>query len=190
MNFRNFKDSFYMYHKMYEITISPPHKPNVKPQFLFDDWKPELVKWLNSFSNHWILYPEFDSTGRLHFHGVFFMIDKIKFAKTRPIISRRIGFIKVGILKTFQNHLRYLIYCQKEYADTQRLVPVVLYNRPHRRGGRVAKGGSHLGGSALAQNGRNILDWFAPAPPKKARRGVNRRPRNVIIDGEIHIKVT
>lgn len=110
--------------RIFAITISPPPRATISPKYAYDNDYHILVRWLNAFSGHWLLYPEFSKDSRLHYHGVVRVDDKIKLHKTRYKINRTVGFVKLDKLRTFNDHLRWIIYCQKEYAQTSKILTV------------------------------------------------------------------
>lgn len=140
--------------RFFGITVSPPPS-RMNPKFKYNDDKYYLERWMNSFSGHWILYPEFSKDSRLHYHGVVRVDDKIKLHKTKYRTSKTIGFVKLDKLNSYQDHLRWLCYCQKEYADTSRLLTLFHRRRIHRREPKL-----------IVSNKPNILDWIHPT--KKA----------------------
>lgn len=96
------------------ITISPPYYPydSVRLHHVFTY---DIQKILNKISNYYCLYPEFDKNGRLHYHGVINIKDKLGYYKKKYLIDR-IGYCKIDPLKSFKDKLRWLVYCTKEYA--------------------------------------------------------------------------
>lgn len=110
---------------MYAITVSPSLRA-IRPEILYQDDVHNLRRLLNQCSHHFILYPEFDSTSRLHYHGVVQIDDLIKLHRIKYKFDR-IGFTKVTRFKTFRDHLTYLLYCQKEFAVTSQLFEPVLF---------------------------------------------------------------
>lgn len=133
--------------RIFAITISPPPR-RMSPKYAYNEDKYVLERWLNSFSRHWILYPEFSKESRLHYHGIVRMDDKIKFHKTKYRIDKTVGFVKVEELKKVIDHFRWLIYCQKEYADTSRLLKVFMRRKIKTRNLKNQN------------NSPSILDWF------------------------------
>lgn len=153
--------------RFFGITISPPPRPQLSPKFAYGDDKYRLERWLNSFSGHWILYPEFSRDSRLHYHGVVRVDDKIKLHKTKFRICRQIGFVKLDYLKTKVDHLRWLIYCQKEYVDTSRILTLFYRHRIKRRDPVYVD----------CRKNPSILDYFAEKsiPNKNLTKGRIKR---------------
>lgn len=110
---------------MFAITISPRYR-TLDPVRLYDMDMHGIRRYLNQCSHHYILYPEFDSTSRIHYHGVVQIDDIIKWHKIKYKFDG-IGFTKVDRFKTFKDHLTYLLYCQKDYAVTGQLLEPVIY---------------------------------------------------------------
>lgn len=96
----------------FAITVSPPLR-QADPKYLYNEDVYELRRWFNTFSQYYMLYPEFDMKSRLHYHGVIRVNDWIKLHKTKHRISRLIGWIDIKPLMTFRDHLKWLIYCRK-----------------------------------------------------------------------------
>lgn len=110
---------------MFAITISPRYR-SVKPETIYEEDKYALRRLLNRCSTHYMLYPEFDHSSRLHYHGVVQIADKIKFHRIKYLFDG-IGWTKLDPIKSHRDHLRWLIYCQKEYAVTQQLLEPIMY---------------------------------------------------------------
>lgn len=101
------------------ITISPPTslmKLSYRHQYYYDLLDPVLRRMCKSY----ILYPEFDNKGRLHYHGFLHDFDEIKYIATNYKLNR-IGWTKVDKLKTFKDQLRTVLYCQKEWRKTTKI---------------------------------------------------------------------
>lgn len=101
---------------VYSITISPPTvfcSVRHRLRILHDVIDPILRRIATSY----ILYPEFDSNKRLHFHGLLRGYDDIKYHLTKWKLDK-IGFTKVDILKSQKDRLRFICYCQKEWRKT------------------------------------------------------------------------
>lgn len=120
---------------LFGITITPPFRGfNIK--YLYDDDKYFLIRWLNKFSHHYILYPEIaEATSRIHYHGVVQIHDMIKFHMSRGEVQRRgLGFVKISRFEEYINHLRYLVYCRKDglFVGTE-MTPIIYKNLKRRR---------------------------------------------------------
>lgn len=99
---------------IFAITISPPYRFSDPHALYFNDLL-KIRRWVNRFSDHYAIWPEFTENARLHYHGVIKLRDPIKFYKTKYKFDKLLGFVKIDKLKTFKDHLRWLFYCQKDY---------------------------------------------------------------------------
>lgn len=107
--------------RLYAITITLPPSHN-RAIFDHNGWIRPIRRWLNMVSNHYCIYPELaDLTGRLHYHGVILINDMIKFKHIKTSIDKNIGWVKIDKLKTYGDHLRWLMYCMKEWAGNSRM---------------------------------------------------------------------
>lgn len=113
------------------FTISPPYRL-CDPEALHKKYTIDIARELNKFSRHYCLYPEFDDNQRLHYHGIVRVHDKIKMYKIKHKLDM-IGWTKIVKPDDFINKLRYLIYCQKQYAEIQEHYPPIIYMRQRRR---------------------------------------------------------
>jgi hypothetical protein len=106
-----------LYDSVQLITISPP--PQVEsPKTTYFKWYIPLIIALKPATTMFVLYPELDETGRLHFHGIVYVKDWAKlFRHAYPWIRKNVGFI--DIRKKANNKLGWLMYCMKNWARTQ-----------------------------------------------------------------------
>lgn len=75
------------------LTISPApsgRQPNIWLLWL---WAKRIHEVLGPFCTDYVIYPEFDKSARLHFHGVFHVKDNVKYYKTFNKL-RRHGYVK------------------------------------------------------------------------------------------------
>lgn len=93
------------------LTISPP---DIKLS-LKDTWILHLRR-LAVIDSRFILYPETDKKGRLHYHG---MIWKDKFYKESIEKCEKMGFIKLVEIKGVEGWLK---YCKKEIKVTKSML--------------------------------------------------------------------
>lgn len=100
----------------YAITISPKYRLE-NPDLLYLKDRRLIINHLNTISNHYILFPEFDSNARLHYHGIICLTDTFKLKYLKPKIDSQIGFSCFKLINTFEDHLKYLLYCKKDYGD-------------------------------------------------------------------------
>lgn len=143
--------------KLYALTISPPSRL-ASPDFLYVEDRRFIMKWLNGFSHHYHVIPEFDMNARLHYHGIIRIDDKFKFNRTKSKMDSGLGFTKVSPLKTVGDHLKYLVYMNKSCHETFSeeagfAIDRIIYRR---RGRRVLKI------EPVHTNRKTILDYYYP----------------------------
>jgi len=114
------------------ITISPPYrdkyKCNANPnRMLYDDDRIQIksIMTYNKIYN-FIIYPELDDSGRLHYHGIINLTNTqyIRFHKHAIWKLRNIGFVLITIIKEFINNLRQVIYMSKHWGETKCILNV------------------------------------------------------------------
>lgn len=101
------------------ITITPPPRHGNQKHVYLDD-KLHIQSSLKKIKRY-MIYPEFDSKGRLHYHGILLCTDSeyvSLYKECRPKLER-LGFVHTEKLETFNNNLRTIIYCQKEWGTTK-----------------------------------------------------------------------
>lgn len=113
---------------LFSITISPPYRL-IDPLYLYNDDLPILVRWFRRFSKHYILYTEFDDMSRIHYHGTIQIDDKIKFHRSKYRIHKSVGFVKVKLLKTPNDLLKWTFYCRKDYYVNYKLFPYIIHHK-------------------------------------------------------------
>lgn len=121
--------ALYKNQNFYAITISPPPRPGCDIDLYKSD-KYLLCKLIKRCSKHFSLWPEFSPyNDRLHYHGIIRIDDFIKWYRYSKPMIKRLGFIKIDKIKTFKDHLKFIIYSTKEYnlkglrRDFVRLTP-------------------------------------------------------------------
>lgn len=74
----------------------------------------------------YIIYPEFDEKGRLHYHGILALDSNqyIRFYKHAMHKLKRIGFVDVKPLKTFKDKLRWICYIKKSFGTTREILSI------------------------------------------------------------------
>lgn len=98
---------------VYAITISPPYRKR-SPDYLYSDDKLVIRRLLNKCSRHYLLYPEFDERSRLHYHGIVYIHDLVKWHKhVKHNIDRMIGFTLIKKIRTIDEHIGWINYCKK-----------------------------------------------------------------------------
>lgn len=112
-------------HEIYALTLSPPIRHG-DAEYLYSGDKFLMRKILNRCTDHYMVYPEFDDSTRLHYHGTIIVKDIIKFHKhTKKMLKAHFNFIKLSKLKTFKDHLIWTYYMRKDWGINK-----VLFNRP------------------------------------------------------------
>ena len=117
---------------LYFITISPRDRVG-RPQTLYrQDCK--TINFLSRCSKRFSIWPEFsESTDRLHYHGVVYITDKIKWYKQTKHVFQSLGFVKlVKITPGFKHLLKVILYCTKSYGPIRHLFPRLLPKRKKR----------------------------------------------------------
>lgn len=104
------------------LTISPPVK-NTKPEYQFIE-DLIILKKLRLCTSMFIIYPELSPTGRLHYHGIVYINDKIKWFKSVLPSLRKLGFCDLKPTRDFKNKLTLLIYCKKEWPITKEILGI------------------------------------------------------------------
>lgn len=104
------------------VTISPPVRNN-KPEYLFQD-DIVIINRIKLCSKKYIIYPELDSKGRLHYHLIMSLHDKVKWHKSVLPGFRKIGFVKIEWMKTFKDKLNVLQYIRKEWPDSSMVIGI------------------------------------------------------------------
>lgn len=104
------------------LTVSPPLRAISNQRMLFDDDLFYLSK-IKLCSKRFIIYPEFDVAGRLHYHAIINIHDKVKWYKAiLPTFRRMLGFCDVKVIKTFLDKLRVLNYIRKDWYITSNVL--------------------------------------------------------------------
>lgn len=107
------------------LTVSPPLRSIRDQRAIFDDDMYFLMK-IRLCSKHFIIYPEFDKSGRLHYHGIIRIIDKIKWYKSvLPTLRRSLGFCDIKTIgSTMRDKLQVLYYIKKEWMVTKKVLNI------------------------------------------------------------------
>jgi len=82
----------------------------------------------------YIIFPELDEKGRLHYHGILDLNNTCytRFHKHAIHKLRQLGFVDISVLKSFENNLRYCIYMMKDWGNTKVILDIS-YPIIHRR---------------------------------------------------------
>lgn len=100
------------------LTFSPPTSNNT-PKFDHYNYYMQILKIIKPSTCRFVMYPEIDKSGRLHYHGILHVKDEIRLYKDTFPKLRKMGFIKVKQMKTFMSILGWLTYCMKEWPKTK-----------------------------------------------------------------------
>lgn len=141
------------------ITISPPTRQkylcNSNPNRMQYDDDKAIIKSVLSYNKiyKYIIFPEFDEKGRLHYHGIIDLDNTryIRFHKHAIHKLKQIGFVDISLLKEFKNNLRQCIYMQKDWGMTKQILDIS-YPILHRRDKATAYKAQH-----------NLLDHISVA---------------------------
>lgn len=115
------------------ITISPPKRTimqkNIEPYNLL--YNMDMYHFVSIMKynriRRYILYPEFDIKGRLHYHGTLILDPNqyIRFYKHAiHKLAIKIGFIDVKKLLTFKDKLRWVMYMSKEWGLSKEILSI------------------------------------------------------------------
>lgn len=113
------------------ITISPPDRTGKynRLEGIYRADKYDLNRKLRLCSKYFILYPETDLQGRLHYHGILKIDDHIKFyKKVLPYIKHSLGFVMLKPLKNHKDNMNWLIYSMKNWPSMRDLFiePIII----------------------------------------------------------------
>lgn len=113
-----------IYNKMF-ITISPPPRLG-KPSVLYGD-DMHVIQWVLRKIKRYIIYPEFDEKRRLHYHGMIIMTASERctlYKECIPKLTSLLGYVDTSEPKNFNENLRTVLYCQKEWNDTKHILDI------------------------------------------------------------------
>lgn len=100
------------------FTLSPkPQRVNANRE-LFILWVNRIHPILKTFCKTFYYHHEFDSSGRLHFHGVLYPYDMIKFKKCSSSL-RQLGFVKYET--KFKDRDKWMEYICKSNEETYQI---------------------------------------------------------------------
>lgn len=119
-----FDVDYYQAEWPFALTISPPDR-TCRYLNLRDCYHNDISNYrilLKKCCNHYCLFPELDQNGRLHYHGLIKLTDRVKWFKLVKPALQTYGFICVKPLKSFIDHLNWSIYCLKEFAMTKQVL--------------------------------------------------------------------
>ncbi len=156
----------------YGITISCKSR-DTAPDSLYLQDKGIIMRWLNRFSDHYVIVPEFADNGRLHYHGTVRINDMIKFYRSKYRIDRELGFVKVDRLNGFKNHLTWNIYIYKNYYKIRVVYELFIYKKLK----KINKKDIILIEKLKKQNRVNIVDYYEYLLHKEWVERSNERKR-------------
>lgn len=113
-----------VYKKMF-ITISPPFRHGDLSYTFIDD-RLQIITALKRIKRY-IIYPELDPKGRLHYHGILTLSDSeyVSFYKEcRKKIEHWIGFVDVKPILSLTENIRTIIYMTKEWGITKDILSI------------------------------------------------------------------
>jgi len=116
---------------LYSVTISPRYK-TIEPVMLHEDYRIDIQKLFNRFSDRYQLIPEFDENVRLHYHGIVYVKDIIKMFRSKNKLDKTVGFVKYKKLNTFEDQLKWLMYCNKNYYKIKDYFDKIIFH-PRKR---------------------------------------------------------
>ncbi|AYP28868.1 MAG: replicase [Cressdnaviricota sp.] len=147
------------------ITISPPSRVinnKLKEPFkhLYADDKNYIEQTLKyNRIGRYIIYPELDPKGRLHYHGVINLDSNelVRFYKHAFHKLKTIGFVDIKPLKTFTDKFRWTIYMSKDWGITRDILdlnsPILKVTR-----NKLNKTSATVAGESLSN--LTLFDYF------------------------------
>lgn len=96
------------------LTLSPPDCKILTVMEIFNRHKVKLKQVKSNF----VLYPELDLKGRLHYHGT---ICKTEFFRDDLKVLEDIGFVKI---KPIDHVTGWVKYCRKEWKLTKKILKI------------------------------------------------------------------
>lgn len=113
------------------LTISPEQR-NGKPLSMYKRDRDFLYQWLTPYTDHFIMYPEFTESGRLHYHGIIHISDRYKFYHTKHLVTN-IGFTMWKPLRNVKDHLTWLTYCRKNFGISRMKPSIYMTYKNYKR---------------------------------------------------------
>jgi len=113
------------------LTISPPVRTKCSfanpDKMVYDDDLLQIrsiIKY-NKFTSY-IIYPEFDDRGRLHYHGKFNLDPNqyIRFYKHAIHKFRNLGFCDIKLIRSHLDSIKWLIYISKNWSYTKEILDI------------------------------------------------------------------
>lgn len=115
------------------ITVSPPLRSIRDQSSIYQDDLLYLAK-VRLCSKHYVIYPEFDSSGRLHYHGIMRIDDKIKWYKSvLPMLRKCLGFVCIKQINTIKDKINIILYITKDWSVTKEILYLEVPIMPSKR---------------------------------------------------------
>jgi len=119
-----------MTQKAYSFTLTPPDRAHQYSQMKYKNplkmvYLDDRLIFQHVFKriklHNWIIYPELDRKGRLHYHGTLNMnhTQLTRFYKCGKPLLQRIGYVDCS---PTANPLDWLLYCRKEWHLTKEVL--------------------------------------------------------------------
>lgn len=112
------------------ITVSPKNRVDKYNtlKWIYQNDAAEIALLFRKCSKNYQIYPEFDITGRLHYHGIAHIHDFIKWFKhTKPGIDK-IGYCMIKEIKHDKyyekNKEKWMDYCLKDWSITKKVLSI------------------------------------------------------------------
>lgn len=127
----------------YSLTISPPYRRTtlrglrnpLKHLYIEDTITIQCILSYNKIKGY-MIFPELDPKGRLHYHGIITMSpnQKVRWFKHAKPKLENIGFVDMKPLETYIDRIRWGLYIRKEWYLTQKILeltePLMIINKP------------------------------------------------------------
>lgn len=98
----------------YFITVSPRERFQ-NPKLLYYNDIRIMRPILNKCSDHYLIYPEFSSKSRLHYHGIIRITSDYKWHANMWRLKAYLGFVCMEKIEDHMQHMRCMIYSSKDY---------------------------------------------------------------------------
>lgn len=119
--------------KKIALTISPPDRSSKKyplinqHKFTYDDDK-HLIEQIMKYNRikTYIIYPEFDDKGRLHYHGILTLDhnEQVRFHRHAIHKLRKMGFLDISTLESLKANIRWILYMSMEWSITKEILEI------------------------------------------------------------------
>lgn len=108
------------------LTISPPDRETryAKNTHIFTDDAQIINRLLRQCCSRWIIYPELDLSGRLHYHGMIVFKDVVKYYKSVRYSLQKMGYVCIKPIKSFKDRLGWIIYMSKQWGYTKDILNI------------------------------------------------------------------